>query len=246
MLDNLSWKQKMTEAEIQAQDQKPKTSKLAKLSLGFTVISILCFMSFFFTVTNIASILFLLSVIVAVILGIVSIFKIKLSNGKLKDMGLAIIGGIIIPVVLVGIVLAGIVVGTAMDRATAVARLIICKKELETLGKALQSYSTDFDGKYPTAGQWCDLLAQYTSASKISFGKFATGRYLNYAINPKAEPNSPSDVVLLFETDGGWNQAGGVELLTFENKKPKGCMTLFNGGHIKLVKPEDADGLKWK
>ena len=135
----------------QKQTENLKTSKLAKVSLGLTIISFLCFVSFFFTVTNIAGVLFLVSVIVAVILGVVSISKIKFSGGKLKDMGLPIIGGIIIPVILVGIVLAGAVIGNAMDSARVTIRLIICKKELETLGNALQIYSTNFDGKYPTA-----------------------------------------------------------------------------------------------
>ena len=235
----------MSETDNSTKRQKPKTSKLTNLSLGFTVISVICFMSLFFTVAYTARILFLLSVILAVTLSIVSIFKIKLSGGKLKDMGLPIIGGIIIPVILVGIVLASIVIGKAMDSVTKVVRLSIYKRELETLGKALQVYSTDFDGKYPTADKWCDLLVQHSDVNKTSFGKFVVDGHSNYAINPHAEPNSPTDVVLLFEIDGVWNQAGGEELLTFENKEPKGCMILFNGGHIKLVKPEYVKGLKW-
>ena len=239
----------MSRTNNNKQTENLKTSKLAKVSLGLAVISLLCFVSFFFTVfavTNIAGVLFLVSVIVAIILGIVSISKIKLSGGKLKDMGLPIIGGIIIPVILVGIVLAGIVIGNAMDSARVTIRLIICKKELETLGNALQIYSTNFDGKYPTADKWCDLLGQYADINKTSFGKFAVDGRSNYAINPNAEPNSPPDVVLLFETDGVWNQAGEAELLTFENKEPKRYMILFNGGHIRLVNPEDVNGLKWK
>ncbi len=236
----------MSRTNYNKQTENLQTSKIAKVLLGFTVISFLCFVSFFFTVTKIAGVLFLVSVIVAVILGIVSIFKIKLSGGKSKDMGLLIIGGIIIPVILVGIVLAGIVIGNAVDSATVTIRLIICRKELETLGNALQIYSTAFDGKYPTSDKWCDLLVQHTDVNKKSFGKFAIDGHSNYVINPNAEPNSPPDVVLLFETDGVWNQAGEAELLTFENKEPGGYMTLFNGGHIRLVKLEDVNGLKWK
>ena len=236
----------MSRTNYNKQTENLKTSKLAKVLLGLTVISFLCFVGFLFTATNIAGVLFLASVIVTVILGIVSIFKIKLSGGKLKDMGLPIIGGIIIPVILAGIVLAGIVIGNAMDSAGVTIRLLICKKELETLGNALQIYSTNFDSKYPTADKWCDLLVQYTDVNKTSFGKFAVDGRSNYAINPNAEPNSPPDVVLLFETDGVWNQAGEAELLTFENKESKGYMTLFNGRHIRLLKPEDVNGLKWK
>jgi hypothetical protein len=38
----------------------------------------------------------------------------------------------------------------------------------------------------------------------------------------------PPDVVLLFETDGEWNQTGKVELRIFENKNPKGYMKLVS------------------
>ena len=93
---------------------------------------------------------------------------------------------------------------------------------------------------------WCDLLVQYTDVNKTSFGKFAVDGRSNYAVNPNAEPNSPPDVVLLFKTDGVWNQTGEAELLTSGNKEPGGYMTLFNGGHIRLVKPEDVNGLRWK
>jgi len=236
----------MAEAQNNTQEQKPKISKLTILSLGFTVISVVCFLSLFFTAAYIAKILFLLSIILTATLSTVSIFKIKLSGGKLKDMGLPIIGGIIIPVILVGIISAGIALGKAMDSVTAVAKLGTCKKELETLGKALQAYSTDFGGKYPTADKWCDLLVQHTDVNKTSFGKFVADGHSNYAINPHAKPNSPNDIVLLFENEGLWNQAGGKELLAFENKEPKGCMILFNDGHVEFVKTSKIDELKWK
>ena len=228
------------------QTENLKTTKPAKLLLGFTVISFLCFVGFLLTAANIAGVLFLVSVIVTVILGTVSIFKIKLAGGKLKDMGLPVIGGIIIPIILAGIILAGIVIGNALDSAGGTIRLIICRKELETLGNALQVYSTKFGGKYPTADKWCDLLVQHTDVDKTSFGKFARDGRSSYAINPDAEPNSPPDVVLLFENDAAWNQAGKAELLTFENKEPKRYMILFNGRNIRLVKPEDVNTLKWK
>ena len=67
-----------------------------------------------------------------------------------------------------------------------------------------------------------------------------------YAINPNCEPNSPNDIVLLFETKGGWNQQGGPELLTFDNHKGKGANVLFNDGHVEFVKPDEVGKLRWK
>jgi len=64
-------------------------------------------------------------------------------------------------------------------------------------------------------------------------------------MNPNCEPNSPNDVVLLFETEGGWNQFGGQEMLTLENHKGKGCNILFNDGRVEFVKKRQIDELKW-
>ncbi len=67
-----------------------------------------------------------------------------------------------------------------------------------------------------------------------------------YAMNPDCEPNSPADLVLLFETKGGWNQYGGPELLTLDNHKGEGANVLFNDGHVKFIKPDEVGKLKWK
>ena len=68
----------------------------------------------------------------------------------------------------------------------------------------------------------------------------------HYAMNPNCLPNSPPDIVLLFETEGGWNQSGGLELLTTQNYKGKGCNILFNDGHVEFVKTSELDKLTAK
>jgi len=67
----------------------------------------------------------------------------------------------------------------------------------------------------------------------------------HYGMNPNAEPNSPGDIVLLFETKAGWNQFGGPETLTIENHSGDGCNVLFNGGRVKWVKAKDIGKLNW-
>ena len=67
-----------------------------------------------------------------------------------------------------------------------------------------------------------------------------------YAMNPHCEPNSPNDIVLLFETNPGWNQYGGPRIMTFENHEGKGCSVLFNDGSVKFVRPEQIGKLKWE
>jgi hypothetical protein len=69
----------------------------------------------------------------------------------------------------------------------------------------------------------------------------------NYAMNPNCEPNSPGDMVLLFETKAGWNQHGGPELFTFDNHDPKGGCVLLNDGTVKFIRTEEElHALRWK
>jgi len=107
---------------------------------------------------------------------------------------------------------------------------------------------------YPEPGKWCDKMLQ---AFEIAGSK----RYLlkvhkcpsvcegkcHYAMNPNCKYDSPSDVVLLFETKAGWNQHGGPELFTFDNHDPKGGCVLLNDGTVKFIRTtEELKQLRWK
>ncbi len=125
-----------------------------------------------------------------------------------------------------------------------------CMANISGLGKSMLIYGHENDGKYPTVSKWCDLLVEHGDAYGKTFvckgarKKGEEGR-CHYAINPNCEPNSPKDVVLLFETKGGWNQFGGAELLTTENHKGDGCNILFNDGRVEFIRPEEIGQLNW-
>ena len=73
------------------------------------------------------------------------------------------------------------------------------------------------------------------------------GRACDYAMNPNCEPNSPEDVVLLFEAQRGWNQYGGPELFNLDNHDPKGGCVLLNDGTLKFIRTkEELAQLRWK
>ena len=123
-----------------------------------------------------------------------------------------------------------------------------CASNLKRIRDAVQLYTEQFDGAYPTPNKWCDLLLEgnYLKSRRFLKCPAVKGGRCNFAINPNCSPNSPNDVVLFFETKGGWNQYGGPELLTFDNHKGKHTHILFNDGWIKFIKTEEADQLKWK
>jgi hypothetical protein len=116
---------------------------------------------------------------------------------------------------------------------------------------------------YPRPTLWCDdIYYNDSSESEIKYLKSEEGFKLfgklfmcpsagegkcHYAMNPNCEPNSPGDMVLLFETRAGWNQHGGQELFTFENHDPKGGCVLLNDGTVKFIRTEnELHTLRWK
>ena len=120
---------------------------------------------------------------------------------------------------------------------------IKCMTNLSRLGKALRKYAQDYNNVYPTPEKWCDLLALPEEISRCPGGK---GSRCDYAMNPNCEPNSPEEMVLLFESTGGWNQFGGPELLNLQNHNGNGCSVLFNDFHLEFVESDQLEKLKWK
>ena len=125
-------------------------------------------------------------------------------------------------------------------------RRIRCGENLTGLGKAMIISACYCDDKYPTPDKWCDLLIKYAEMTEKEFVcPSAGGGRCHYAMNPNAKLTSTPDIVVLFETKGGWNQFGGPELVTFENHEGKGCNVLFNDFSVEFVKPERLGELKW-
>ncbi|MHC4097955.1 MAG: hypothetical protein ACYSWZ_18985 [Planctomycetota bacterium] len=244
----------MSEAEKEAQGQKPKTSKIALWS--FILASISCAtlitasillaisplpksFEWLYRLRPYLSLIFLITYSASLVLGICGILEIR--KGQLKGIRLAI------GAMLINIIIAAGIVGVALLIVRPMLHRITCEMNMPGLGVALKIYANDFNGKYPAPEKWCDLLIEYAEVTEKSFvcpaAKEGRG---HYAINPNCEPNSPPDVVLLFETQGGWNQSGGPDLLAGERHIGKGCCILFNNKHIQFVEKKRFGQLKWK
>jgi hypothetical protein len=125
---------------------------------------------------------------------------------------------------------------------------LICGSNLHRLDIAIRQYAADHDERYPTPEKWCDLLLKHTDIAERKFicrKNVREGR-CHYALNPNAKPNSPADMVLLFDTKHGWNQFGTAEILTIENHLRMGCNVLYNNGRVRFVKPQNLQKLIWK
>jgi len=108
---------------------------------------------------------------------------------------------------------------------------------------------------YPIPNEWCDAMERaYAGIGMLEENIMmphkcpSAGDGKNhYAIDPNCKPDSPPDMVLLFETKAGWNQHGGPELFTFDNHDPKGGCVLLNDGTVKFIRTkEELQQLRWK
>ena len=138
----------------------------------------------------------------------------------------------------------------ALARVRQISHRMVCGTNMSGLGKAMLIYASDYDEKYPTPSKWCDLLVEYCDVSEKTLRcKGALEGPCNYAMNKNIEEfstrDAPPDMVFLFETYPGWNQAGGPEILTTENHNGEGCNVLFVDLHVAFIKTRDLNDLKW-
>lgn len=246
----------MTETEIQTEDKKKKISKLAIVSLILATpvvvmaVVTLSIHSLVIDMPGFAKILLLMLTLASIVLTFLSLHLINKCKGKMKGKNLAVVVLIIVysSFAFLFLQLSGIRYHPPWTW---------CQVHLRQLKLPLDMYMDDNDGRYPTAENWCDLLKVYhVEDDLVCPAKRRTGERCSYAINPNCEPNSPTDVVLLFETKGGWNQHGGPEMLSIENHpeyrdwfwgyKIPGCNIMFNDGHVEFVPKKRFAQLKWK
>jgi hypothetical protein len=129
-----------------------------------------------------------------------------------------------------------------------------CVNNLYRMGYELRTMARE-GMAWPAPEQWCDVLPRRRlignpgAADRLAREFVCPGAgagKCHYAMNPACKPDSPPDIVLLFETKAGWNQHGGRELFTFENHGPKGGCVLLNDGTIKFIRTaEELKQLRW-
>ncbi len=107
--------------------------------------------------------------------------------------------------------------------------------------KQMEELNSNLKFVYPLPKDWCDAMEiLYDDTDmKIHICPSAGGGKCHYAMNPNCQPNSPDDMVLLFETKAGRNQHGGPELFTFDNHEPKGGCVLLNDGTVEFIRTKD-------
>lgn len=127
-----------------------------------------------------------------------------------------------------------------------------CSNHLKMLGLAMQLYAHDHQDKFPPPEKWCDALLgveiedtdmaeQFQCPAAVAAGDQAR---CHYAMNPNAAYDSEPNVVLLFDSRGGWNLHGGPELMVTD-RHPGGSCVLLADGSATFVQSDALDTLNW-
>jgi prepilin-type processing-associated H-X9-DG protein len=127
---------------------------------------------------------------------------------------------------------------------------IICRSNLKMLSLATYLYH-EYNKVWPDQTNWCDSLKPYTKEDDGSDFQCPVDEIgpCSYAMNENIPTDAnalPPDLVLLFESAPGWNQAGGPDDVVTDRHGNPSANIAFADGHVEFVEAEDIPSLRWK
>jgi hypothetical protein len=183
---------------------------------GWAMASLIC---------GLAGFVIYLAAPVGVVLGLTARLRGNRSAGWRGRSGLAI-AGIVVSSCMTILPLAGLL-PRALAQAKRRAESTRCRGNLEQLSAAVLAYTKeDREGRFPPVASWCDAISNRLASPKIFCCPRRAEEEGSYAINRRLEGRVwgqlNSKTVLLFESDAGWNGAGGEEqMVTRRHSTPR-------------------------
>ncbi len=121
-----------------------------------------------------------------------------------------------------------------------------CVENMRALGDALRMYAEDNDNRFPPPASWCDAIVPYLEDRRDVFVcPAAPDQLCGYALNPypsgpaRKMSKLPTPMVLVFESDAGWNAHGGRSLLPEATRHLSGDDLLMADGRVIWVRRDD-------
>ena len=139
---------------------------------------------------------------------------------------------------------------------------ILSQNAMRKLGKGINDYAYENKQKMPAANKWCDEIFNEVGGGKAFISPQApdakklktNAKHCHYAMNAAVagkqiiiRPFEVKTVVVLFESDLGWNGSGGLEDAKkfAKDRKARRLAVFFADGQSKLVSLKELDQLKW-
>lgn len=189
--------------------------------------------------------------LVGLILGIVSLAKVKKSNGAMGGQGLALAGTIISAAFLLMIPIWAAMFLPALAKAKQRAMTIQCVNNMKQLALAVRIYSGDHNDHFPEATNWCDAIKTDIGSEKVFQCPAAENRNerCHYAYNSRLagmeQKNIDPSTVLFFETEGGWDVSGGPERTLPLSRHGRLFVVAFADGSVRQMTSSQLAGLRW-
>jgi hypothetical protein len=127
-----------------------------------------------------------------------------------------------------------------------------CMAKLHALAVAMRDYVEDHDGRFPPASRWCDSLNPYVESDAVFVCPAAPKLRCGYAYNAALSGlrydviEDADDIVAFFESDGGWNAAGGPELLVAKPRHGGVDQYAWTGGSVGPYRRGGDLELRWQ
>jgi prepilin-type processing-associated H-X9-DG protein len=188
--------------------------------------------------------------LVGLILGLVSMGRIKKSGGRLGGSGIALAGTIVSAVFLLMLPVLAAMLLPALAKAKQKAQTIQCLNNSRQLALAVRIYASENKNQLPPAATWCDAIQRQVGSDRIfkcsaadvtERCSYAFNSKLNGADVDKLDPNT----VVIFESSGGWNLSGGRELLPQPSRHGGKFIIAFADGHAEVVPESRINALHW-
>lgn len=184
------------------------------------------------------------------ILGIIALVRINKSQGHLSGNGLAIAGIVTSGLFVLFIPIYAAMLLPALAKAKSKAQTITCVNNLKQLGLAVVVYAGDNKDAYPPPATWCDVTANYRGTDKVLQCPTHLEARCGYAYNTNLFDRQAGEVapntVMIFESDAGWNAAGGPELMITQPRHGGVFNVCFADGSVQQLQPAELGSLRWE
>jgi hypothetical protein len=138
----------------------------------------------------------------------------------------------------------------ALAKAKGKAQTVNSVNQMKQIGLAARIYANEHGDKLPPADAWCDTLKAELGSPKILKAPNDGGPGgCSYAYNAKLSGMDEGKVgpqtVMFFETESGWNQHGGQELMLPQPRSGNVFIIGFADGSVQQIPMERVGDLRW-